>query len=78
MPARAPKDLFDELNKVGMRFLLEILINRQYFIHNFLWSKYKHSKSIIKGLIKSKLWKEQTGWKLGTAFNNNNNDNKKQ
>ena len=34
--------------------------------------KNKHSKSITKGMTKSELWKEQTGWKYGNAFDNNN------
>ena len=40
----------------------------QYFIQNYLRSKYEHSKSIVKG--KFELWKKQTGWRLG--FNNEN------
>ena len=32
-------------------------------------------QSIIKGMSKSKLWKEQTGWGSGTAFNNNKKKN---
>ena len=45
-------------------------------IQNYLLSKYKHSKSIIKGISKSELWKEQTGWRLGTTFNNNKKMNR--
>ena len=33
-------------------------------------SKYKNSKSIIKVMSKSDLWKEQTRWRMDTAFNN--------
>ena len=43
----------------------------EFFILNYLQSKHKHSKSITKGMSKSKLLKEQTRWRLGTAFNNN-------
>ena len=49
----------------------------QYFIQNYLRSKYKHSKSITKGMSKSELWKEQTGWKLGNTPSNDNNNNNK-
>ena len=46
---------------------------RPEFIQNYIRSKYKHSKSITKGISKSELWIEQTGWRLESAFNNNNN-----
>ena len=30
-----------------------------------------HWKSVTKDMSKAELWKEQTGWRLGNAFNNN-------
>ena len=36
---------------------------------NYFRSKYKYSKYITKSMNKSELWKEQTGWRLGNAFN---------
>ena len=51
------------------------ILLKQLIYYWLLSAKYKNSKSIIKGMIKSELWKEQIKWKMGTALNNDKNIN---
>ena len=64
--------------KAAMKACEERSLTTSEFIQNYFSSKYKRSKSVTKGMNKFEFRKEQTGCRLGNAFNNNNNNDNKQ